>query len=144
MFLSDVAPRSLCGWNEKILGEDVAIEFCRSNSICIVDDYRLDYGRIVFYKGYTFILKNPYLEAGMRLWVLWHEIAHFLLHAPQSSKFSPLVKRKNDREANYIAAIAMMPRQTIQGRTFHEIEEEYGYPAKLIEIRDQIVKNEGI
>lgn len=144
MFLSELAHKRLEGWNEKVLNEDAGLHYCRQNKICVVDDRREEYGRIVFYKGYAFILINPKLELAMRTWVLFHEIGHFILHSPHSSKFCPLLKRKSDREANYVAAVAMMPKAAIEGKTFAEIQEEFGYPDELITIRDLICKNEGI
>lgn len=144
MFLNSLADKKLTGWNERVFTERDALDYCQRNKIYIVESVGEPYGRIAFYKGYTFILLNPLLESAARTWVLFHEIGHYILHAPQAARFSPLVRRKSDREANYIAAVAMMPKCVIEGKTFSEIQAEYGYPLELLQIRNQIVESEGI
>lgn len=143
MFISHVATGRLKGWGSRALTENDAIEFCRLHRIFIVHDRRQAFGQLRYYKGYSFILINPDLPGSMWIWVLFHEIAHFLLHYPETSKFSKSMKRKNDREANYVAAIALMPKSLLVGRTVDEIVYELGVHPDLVKIREEIFLNQG-
>lgn len=107
-------------------------------------DPEQQFGKLAYYKGYCFILINPTLDAGFRLWVLWHEIGHYILHHPETSQFSSSMKRKNDRDANYVAAVAMMPRPLIEGRTIDCVARRSHYPREIVQIRYDIYENEGI
>lgn len=144
MFLTErLAHRRLNDWNQRIHTEDDALKFCRRHRIRIVEDPDEEYGQIVWYEGFAFILINPFLAIGMRTWVLFHEIGHYLLHAPASGRFSKLIESKADYEANAVAAVAMMPKAAITGKTFAEVAAEFEYPIELIQIRDHLVRNEG-
>lgn len=152
MFVASLSHTRLKGWNVVPLGERAAIDFCSDNFITVVEDPNQEYGQLLYYQKqyndamleYAFILINPNLTTGMRLWVLYHEIAHFILHYPETSKFNTAMRRKNDREANYVAAVALLPRVSIEGRTIDEVVYETGLPLKLVKIRYEIFKNEGI
>lgn len=142
MFIPDLAKEKIKDWGEIVLDENQALEFCRRNKIYIVEDSRQKFGKLKYYRDYVFILINPKLGAVMRLWVLWHEIGHFCLHAPVTASFSKSTVRKLDREANYVAAIAMIPLHVILFETPEEIQEQYGYPMELIQIRLDICRKE--
>lgn len=142
MLIEDAVTEQLPDWNQCVKPENAALEFCRLKEIRIVDDKKQKFGKLKFYKGYVFILINPKLSPAMRLWVLWHEIGHFILHSPQTSNFSKSMKRKYDRQANTVAAISMMPKNIIEFLTPEEIQEEYGYPMELIEIRLEILEKQ--
>lgn len=144
MFLQGISHDRLDGWGKRVLSESDARDYCRLHKVYIVDDPKQPYGRIMFHKGYVFILINPNLDRGSWLWVLFHEIGHHALHAPQSGRFSKLIRRKADREANYIAAIALMPRQIVEGRTIEQVHYEFGYPIELVKIRYQIFQSEDL
>lgn len=144
MFLSDIASAFMPDWNLRILTEHDALRICNENSVHLVEDVNTRFGKIVFHRGYVFIVMNPDLSPAMRLWVLWHEIGHFMLHAPASSRFTPMIERKNDREANYLAAIALMPKTLVVGKTVDQIIREYSYPRELVNIRKQISEIDGI
>lgn len=142
MFLTNLLKKHFPKWNKVIHTEDDAREFCKKNKVCICETTKVNFGKYTQYKGYDFILINPKLSPAMRLWVLWHEIAHFLLHSPETSNFSQSTIRKNDREANWVAAILLMPKNLIKNKTRTALQEEYGYLAELIEIRKYIIDNE--
>lgn len=146
MFVRHISHTVIDGWNIRPLILEDVIEFCRKHSIYIKQDENQIDGELVYYtkgeKTYTFILISPFLDAGMRLWVLWHEIAHFILHYPAAAKFSNACTDKCDSEANFVAAIAMMPRKAIEGKTTSEVIHEFGYPRALVELRYQIYQNQ--
>lgn len=143
MFVQQISHTRIDGWNQRQLTEADAMAFCKAHSLYVVDDRRLAHGKLIQnFRSYNFLLINPELEGVMRTWVLWHEIAHFLLHEPPTTHFSPSTKRKQEREANYIAAVAILPRPYIEGRSIVELEAA-GYPIDLLKIRWRVSK-EGI
>ncbi len=144
MFLYQLAHARIAGWNRRVLTETDALEFCRSRAVRIISDPRIDFGQLRYYKGYTFILISSRLNPEMRLWVLWHEIAHYLLHGYSTTRFSASTVRKKDREANYVAAVAMMPRHLIEGRTIDEVAADFGYPREVVVIRYQVWEREDL
>jgi Zn-dependent peptidase ImmA (M78 family) len=144
MFKSNLALKALADWNKRVLTEWDALEFCRLNNIRIVEDPIRMFGSIEFYKGYVFIIINPGLRKAMRLWVLWHEIGHFILHDAQEGEFSTSIHSKVEAEANFVAAIALMPRPMVEGKSMKEIYSETGYRHELIEIRHAIMEGYGV
>ncbi len=142
--IAALAARKIENWNTRVLGVPEARAFCAANSIYIVEDRRRKFGRLQFYKDYVFMLVNPKLQPGWRDWVFWHEIGHFLLHAPETSNFSAVMRRKNDAEANFIAAVALIPCSLVETATYGEIQDDFGYPAELLKIRKYIYDTEKI
>ena len=130
----------LHGWNERVYTEADAYEFCTSNRIVAVEtDLIEDLGEYKVYKEKPFIFLHKFIDWRYRNWVYFHEIGHYILHPTSSAHFSDAVtKRKIEREANFVAAVALMPNRLITSRTFSEIVEEYNYPKKLIVIRKEI------
>lgn len=93
------------------------------------------------------ILIRPDVKKSERLWVIFHEIGHHLLHYPVPHKFSKSLQRKMDREANFFAAIALIPTFLIVERliiyetleaALGSIKEDYNYPKELLIIRKYI------
>ena len=93
------------------------------------------------------ILLKPGLKQQIKLWVALHEFGHHLLHYPVNHKFSKWTRRRMDREANFFAAIALIPTYLIEenflnGMSIREalgiIAEEFGYPKELLKIRQEI------
>ena len=133
MFIEEIAKKRITNFNEKAKTEEDAYEFCRSNKVIIADDRRTSYGKYLVYKDHHFILINPKLKGIMKLWVLWHEIAHFILHTPETNSFSGNMVRKNDKEANIIASVCLLPRHEIKNKTIKDLRNDF--PFELLKIR---------
>ena len=97
-------------------------------------------GEYTIFGKQPFILVRKELKRPDKLWVGLHEFGHHLLHYPVNHKFSKSVVKRMDREANYFAAIAMMPTWMVESMTFEEIRGEYNYPHRLILIRREIIE----
>jgi Zn-dependent peptidase ImmA (M78 family) len=119
-----------------------AVDFCRRNKIYIVDDRKTAFGKYLRYKGTDFILINPRIDFKMRLWVIFHEIGHYIFHAPATQNFSIQMKRKNDTEVNNFAAVMLMPKSLIRSKTLDELIEDF--PLELIVIRKKIYDCENL
>ena len=102
-----IATLRIRGWNRVAKTERDAVNFCAEHKIRIVADTHTAYGSLIYFQGHVFITLNPFLTPGMKPWVLWHEIAHYILHYPETSNFSRSMRCKNDQEANMVASVAL-------------------------------------
>lgn len=126
------------GLNRRVYTEHDLLKLCRRHGIVICEAYTGHLGLYLIYNGAPFIILQPGLSAGLRLWVMMHEFAHFLLHAPNASTFTASMERKADFEANIIAALALMPFQMVKTALPGEIQEAFGYPRELMNIRKDV------
>ena len=143
MFLTGFPPNRIERWNQKAHTERDAYAFCKANKVHIVEDPQTSHGMFVKYRGYDFILITPGLTQMMRTWILWHEIGHYLLHEPAIANFSRHYARRSEREANFIAAVALIPRALLHNRSQGELV-EMDFPLKLIDIRHRVYDATGI
>lgn len=137
--LTDIIKKKVPFWNDKIITEDDLHRLCRlSQARYFEDEDMKGRGEYLIYENTPFVIVNKNLKREMKLWVGLHELGHHLLHYPVNHKFSAGTRRKLDREANYFAAIALIPTELVKSMTWGEIIEEYNYPKILIRIRKEI------
>lgn len=130
----------LPGWNKKIYTESDALDFYAANGIISIEtDLIDDLGEYRIYREKPFVLINKFIEARHRGWVLFHEIGHFILHPTTCAQFSDaVIRRKIEREANMLAAVALIPAFVLKTKTFAEIQTDFNYHRKLILLRKEI------
>ncbi|HEY9285913.1 MAG TPA: ImmA/IrrE family metallo-endopeptidase [Pyrinomonadaceae bacterium] len=85
-------------------------------------------------EGIPCIAIHSSLRGAERSEVVWHEIGHHLLHTPTTCFFTRSTARKMEFEAQVVMACALVPRPLL-GRTFAELQEEYGYTRELLWFR---------
>jgi Zn-dependent peptidase ImmA (M78 family) len=143
MFLPKLALSIFPDWNSRIITSFHAKHYCSSKRICVVDcgDEIEQYGLYTVYKKKEFIVLNRNLDPLMKAWVWLHEIFHQKAHFPETSYFSKSMESKNDLEANIFAAVAMMPKPLLAGRSIDEICFYYDIPRPLAEIRMMVSEN---
>lgn len=137
-FLPDTITGRVPGWNQRIYGAEAAAELANNLRVGVVECDLQARGEYFLHGGQPIIAIRQGLGQGLRLWVILHEIGHHLLHAPVPHKFSPSITQKQDAEANFFAAVALMPGWLCSGSTPAEIAAAFDYPAEIIEIRRQI------
>jgi Zn-dependent peptidase ImmA (M78 family) len=128
-------------WNKRVLIEDEVIDFCRSPGAVILEtDLIDDLGEYRVHRDVQpFILIHKFIARRYRLWVLMHEAAHFILHPTAYAKFSDSnLRRKIEKEANFFAAVALIPQYLLRTKTLCEIEDEFGYLRQMIMLRKRI------
>ena len=101
--------------------EDDFFDFCERNEIEVVTTNLISKGVYVIFQGKHFIFLNNELKGRMLLYVMFHELAHYLFHFPSQSRygvefFSVHSKEKNHTEAEYAAALLLYP-----SRDLHEV-----------------------
>jgi Zn-dependent peptidase ImmA (M78 family) len=141
IFIERVAQRAMPRFNQRVHTERDLLLVCLRLGIKVIEAYTGELGLYIVYRGRPFIIIQPGLRGGLRAWVLAHEIAHFLLHAPSASTFTTSMKRKADFEANIIAALLLIPLRLVRTVLPSEIEERFDYPAELTGIRKVIYES---
>lgn len=137
--LSQILTKKVPDWNKTVWTEDKFSQECVRHKVRIVEDENLKVkGEYTVYKDVSFIALRPKLKNNIKLWVIAHEFGHHLLHYPVTHKFSRSIFIRMDREANFFAAIALIPSSLVTTKTLGEIMEEYNYPKELIIIRKEI------
>jgi Zn-dependent peptidase ImmA (M78 family) len=143
--LSQILKKKIPEWNEIVFTEDDVLRICDAQKVRPFKDITIKAkGEYTIHEGRPFILYKPNLKRNEFPWIILHELGHHLLHYPVSHKFSKGIYRRMDREANFFAAIALIPTWLVQSMTWGEIMEEYNYPKELIIIRKEIYEAYGI
>lgn len=147
--LKTLAPtirRFLPDWNNRVHTEADGYEFCERFDVATLDtDLIRDLGEYRIRNGSPIILLHKFTSNRYRNVVFQHEIGHFILHPTTAAKYSDEVtKRKIEKEANFVAAVAVLPRYVIDTKTLAEIADEFNVPRKVILFRKLIRDTEGI
>ena len=135
------------GWNERPLSEDDLIGICNRFGIT-VDEQPLGvagfYYRVL---GRDFIAVDSRLRWPEKLGVLFHELGHFLLHAPRTGPAAGFhgVGRstRKEREADAFALCALIPKLWIESRSVHDLIDG-GFATEMIAARFEIYEHYGI
>lgn len=137
--LEQILTRRVPEWNKRVLTFDDFYLICEKEKLAVVEDENLKCkGEYGIYKNKPYIALKKQLKEPMKLWVGLHELGHHILHYPVNHRFSRSTLRRMDREANFFAAVALMPRFLVNSKTFGEIVEEYNYPNEIVYIRKDI------
>jgi Zn-dependent peptidase ImmA (M78 family) len=137
-FIERVAQRVMPALNRRVYTERDLLKLCREQGVNVCEATTGYLGLYLVHQGRPFIILQPGLRGGLRLWVLCHEFVHCLLHAPNASTFTASMRRKADYEANIIAALALVPFQLVKTALSGEIQAEFDYPPELMSIRKDI------
>ena len=121
-------------WNKRVFNEEDFHEFCETEGICITEAQIGVAGLYTIYGGIPFIVLDPTLRGGQKLWVEFHELAHHWLHIPDTELFD-YCSGKREIQANMVAACALIPLPIVRSKTAYEIQQEYGYPSELLRFR---------
>lgn len=142
--MKSLAPRILDvlpDWNRRIHFEDDAERVCADFGVIRIDtDLITDLGEYKIRDGFPVILIQKFISSRYRNLVLHHEIGHFILHPATAARFSDAVtKKKIEKEANFVAAVAILPRYILEIKTLAEIADEFNIPHKIILFRKWIL-----
>lgn len=145
--LSDKIRKLNIGWNERPLDEADFYRLCKRLKVSVTE-MPLKVGGFYYRAGgRDFIAIDCGLAGPRRLAVLFHELAHFLFHAPESgatANFHGVGRRtRKETEADVFALVAIMPRELLRRRTPAELIED-GIPAELVGSRQHILMRYGL
>ncbi len=135
-------------WNRRRLTEADFYALCRRHKIT-VQEMPLRVGGFYYcLMGGHYIAIDSKLAPDKKLFVMFHEFAHFLMHAPDggvTANFHGVGRKtRKESEADLFAAVALIPRTWLETRTPHEIAAEEGIDPETIAERFQIFKDRGI
>lgn len=134
-------------WNERALGEEDFHRLCRRFGIKVQEMPLRVSGFYYRVKGCNFIAIDSKLTGAKRLSVMFHELGHFLFHAPESgatANFHGVGHRtRKECEADMFALCAILPKDMISKRSGNELIDE-GYEPDLIKQRFEIFERYGL
>ncbi len=136
------------GWNRRRLTEEDFYTLCRRHKVTIEELPLRVSGFYYSVAGRHFIAVNSNLAVGEKLFVMFHEFAHFLLHAPDSGATANFHgigrKTRKEREADMFALVALIPQQWLIDRAPGEIIESENVTAEKLRERMEIFNARGI
>ena len=145
-FLFDKISELNIGWNERPLTESEFYRVCRCNKIQVQEMPLRVSGFYYRVKGRDFIAIDSKLVGAKKLFVMYHELGHFLFHAPESGATANFHgigrKTRPEDEADLFAICALLPTTLIKDRNLGEWIDE-GFSAELIDLRREVIDRYG-
>jgi Zn-dependent peptidase ImmA (M78 family) len=135
------------GWNERSLTEADLYRLCARHNIT-VDELPLQVSGFYYsVMGRHFIAVNSALPRQKKLFVMFHEFAHFLFHTPDrgaTANFHGIGRKtRKEAEADLFALVALIPQATLAKRTAAELIED-GYDPEHVRDRLTILEKHAI
>ena len=137
-FLTDKIESLKIGWNERPLTPEDFHRLCRRFRINVVEmpiSVRGFYYRV---KGWDHIAVDSRLGEVEKLAVMFHELGHYLFHAPETGATASFHHvaglTREECEADVFALCALLPRPLIEQRSIQELIDE-GFSAEMIQNR---------
>ena len=135
------------GWNERPLGESDFYKLCRRFKITAVEIPLTTNGFYYCVKGQHYIAIDCKLDRVRKLLVMFHEFAHFLMHAPETNTTASFhglgSKTRKEREADTFALCALIPKTVIANKDISQLIDE-GFSNELLEERFKLYRTAGI
>lgn len=113
------------GWGKRPLTDDDFQRLCRRFRVTVTEMPLNSGGFYYRVKGRDHIAIDSRLSGMAKLKVQFHELAHFLLHAPESGATANFLsvgqKTRVEFEADAFALCALIPRKWLEERTSEDI-----------------------
>jgi Zn-dependent peptidase ImmA (M78 family) len=123
------------GWNKRALTEDDFHRLCKRFRITVQEMPLSVSGFYYCMKRRHFIAVDSKLDPRKKLFVMFHELAHFLMHTPDAgvtANFHGIgQKTRKECEADAFAACALIPQNWIETRSEQEMIDEGLEPEML-------------
>ncbi|MEP6787860.1 MAG: ImmA/IrrE family metallo-endopeptidase [Acidobacteriota bacterium] len=146
-FLTDKIKALRIGWNERPLTEADFYRLCKRFKVGVTEMPLSTGGFYYRVMGRDFIAVDSKLDPSQKLLVLFHELAHFLFHTPESgatANFHGVGRRtRQECEADAFAVCALIPLVLIESRSPQELIDD-GFAPELIEARHAVLQKYGI
>jgi|SRR5947209_1379490 len=129
------------GWNKRPLTEKDFWALCKKFGVEVYEncgEHMKWKGVYTVLDGIPTIIIHSGLKGLERLWTMFHELGHHLLHSPATCFFSDSTVHKAQSEANAFAAIALIPENVIRQMPLWELYDLDEFAAKLFQIRLEI------
>jgi Zn-dependent peptidase ImmA (M78 family) len=117
------------GWNERPLTEADLFRLCRRFKISVVEMPLRTDGFYYRVSGKDYIAVDSKLHPTKKLLVLFHELGHFLFHAPESgatANFHGLgIKTRKEVEADVFAICCLIPLTHLDLDALPAVDDEF-------------------
>jgi len=131
-----------CQWNKRSLTEKDFHRLCRRQKIIVQEMPLRVSGFYYCVLGKHYIAIDSKLRHHEKLFVMFHEFAHYLMHAPntnETANFHGIGKKtRMEAEADAFALCALIPKTWIESRTPQELIEDEGLPMEILAERREI------
>ncbi len=131
-------------WNVRPLTESDFCDICRRCGVTLIEQPLGTRGFYYRAMGRDFIAVNTRLNGPERLAVLFHELRHFLLHAPHTRAFAGFHgvgrRTRKEIEADVFALCALIPARWIVARSLSDLLDE-GFTAEMVAARLEIYEH---
>lgn len=124
-------------WNIKVLTQDDFDYYYDRNGVIVQETQLEQPGLYVFNNDQPQIYLSDDLRGADRLFVAFHELAHYWLHPPGVRMFFGWAKQV-EMEADAVAACALVPKTLLTHYWPSEIADLYGYPHWIVNLRCEI------
>jgi len=135
-------------WNRRPLTEGDFYRLCKRFRVTVTEMPLRTEGFYYCMKGRHFIAIDSKLHGQQKLFVMFHELAHFLMHTPEdgvTANFYGVGKKtRKEAEADAFALCAILPKNWIEHRTPYEISDEEGISAAIVAERLAVYATYGI
>lgn len=135
-------------WNRRPLGEADFHRLCKRFRVTVTEMPLQTNGFYYCMRGKHFIAIDSKLCGREKLFVMFHELAHFLMHTPDAgvtANFHGVGKKtRKEAEADAFAHCALIPKSWIEQRTLDEISDDQGIAPDLVAERLMIYQTYGI
>lgn len=139
LFFLDKISRLRCHWNQKPLTQDDFYRLCKQNKVTVQEMPLRVSGFYYCLLGRHYIAIDTRLRQHKKLFVMFHEFAHYLMHAPDTgvtANFHGIGKKtRKESEADAFALCAIIPKTWLESRSIAEIAEEEGIPEDILRER---------
>jgi len=148
LLLADTISRLRVPWNKRPLIEADFHSLCRKHNVTVTEMPLKVSGFYYCAMGRHFIAIDSRLSPQKKLFVVFHEFAHFLLHAPSGSataNYHGVGKRtRSEFEADSFALCALMPLGWVSTGRLAELAADAGYDAEMIADRLAVFDRHGL
>ena len=147
LFFLDKISKLHSGWNRKPLTQDDFYHLCKRHKVTVQEMPLRVSGFYYCLLGRHYIAIDSRLRQHKKLFVMFHEFAHYLMHSPDTgvtANFHGVGKKtRKEAEADAFALCAIIPKTWIENRSLHEIAEEEGIPEDILRERIAVYKLHG-
>lgn len=146
--LVDKISRLKIDWNKRPLTEADFYKLCKKHKITVQEMPLSVSGFYYCVMRRHFIAIDSKLPRPRKLFVMFHEFAHFLFHVPDSGTTANFhgIERKTRKEieADAFALCAVIPRSWIESGKMEEIATDENLPESILLERLKLFENYGI
>lgn len=140
-FLIDKITKLGVGWNKRPLSEDDFFLLCKRFGVVTIEEDLSKEGLYFCAHGGHYISFDKGLPDRERVFVMFHEFAHFLMHEPSTAPTAAFhgvgPKTRAETEADIFALAAVLPLSLIKCRTPQELIDE-GFTPDMVRARFEL------